>query len=41
MLGYLFGQSPVIKNNFEIVVLAIIGFSVLPIILQFFKKKPA
>jgi membrane-associated protein len=41
MLGYLFGQIPVIKNNFEIVVLAIIGFSVLPIILQFFKKKPA
>jgi len=39
MLGYLFGQIPIIKKNFEIVVLAIIGFSVLPIVLQFFKKK--
>jgi membrane-associated protein len=39
MLGYLFGNIPIIKNNFEIVVLAIIGFSVLPIVLQMFRKK--
>jgi membrane-associated protein len=39
MMGYLFGQIPIVKNNFEIVVLGIIGFSVLPIIYQFFKKK--
>jgi len=39
MLGYLFGNIPIIKDNFEIVVLAIIGFSVLPIVLQMFKKK--
>lgn len=38
MLGYLFGQIPIVKNNFEIVVLGIIGFSVLPIVFQFFKK---
>jgi membrane-associated protein len=39
MLGYLFGQIPIVKNNFEIVVLGIIGFSVLPILYQFVKKK--
>jgi membrane-associated protein len=39
MLGYLFGNIPIIKDNFEIVVLAIIGFSVLPIFLQMIKKK--
>jgi membrane-associated protein len=39
MLGYLFGQLPFVKKNFEIVVLGIIGFSVLPIVFQFFKKK--
>ena len=39
MLGYLFGNIPIIKNNFEIVVLAIIGFSVLPILYQMVKKK--
>ena len=39
MLGYLFGNIPIIKDNFEIVVLAIIGFSVLPILYQMVKKK--
>ncbi len=39
MLGYLFGQIPIVKNNFEIVVLGIIGFSVLPILYQLIKKK--
>jgi membrane-associated protein len=39
MMGYLFGQLPFVKKNFEIVVLGIIGFSVLPIVFQFFKKK--
>lgn len=39
MLGYLVGHLPIVKNNFEIVVLGIIGFSVLPIVFQFFKKK--
>lgn len=38
MVGYLFGNIPIVKNNFEIVVLSIIGFSVLPIVLQLFKK---
>jgi len=39
MLGYLVGHLPFVKKNFEIVVLGIIGFSVLPIVFQFFKKK--
>lgn len=41
MLGYLFGNIPIVKKNFEFVVLSIIGFSVLPIFLQMFKKKKA
>lgn len=42
MVGYLFGNIPIVKNNFEIVVLSIIGFSVLPIVYQALKpnKKP-
>lgn len=39
MVGYLFGNIPIVKNNFEVVVLSIIGLSVLPIFLQFFKKE--
>lgn len=41
MVGYLFGNIPIVKNNFEIVVLSIIGFSVLPIFIQAFKSKKA
>ena len=32
MLGYFCGNIPIVKKNFEIVVLAIVGISVLPII---------
>lgn len=38
-LGYLFGEIPIVKNNFTIVVFAIIGLSVLPIVLEVFKHK--
>jgi membrane-associated protein len=38
MLGYTFGNFPIVKENFELVVLGIIGFSVLPIIWQMIKK---
>ena len=32
--GYLFGNVPVVKENFELVVLTIIGVSVLPIVVE-------
>jgi membrane-associated protein len=32
--GYLFGNIPVVKQNFELVVLGIIGVSVLPIVYE-------
>ena len=38
LLGYWFGNIPIIKENFEFVVLGIIGISVLPIVWQMFKK---
>ena len=39
MLGYLLGSNPFVKNNFELVVFGIIGFSVLPMIIGFIKSK--
>jgi len=38
-LGYKVGGIPVVKNNFEIVVFAIIGVSVMPMVYQFIKSK--
>lgn len=37
--GYYFGNLPVVKNNFSIVILAVILISVLPVIIGFFKQK--
>lgn len=39
LAGYFFGQIPIIKNNFEIVVFGIIGLSVLPAIYGILKGK--
>lgn len=39
LLGYFFGNFPVVQKNFELVVFGIVGLSVLPIIYQFFKKR--
>lgn len=39
LAGYFFGQIPVIKNNFEIVVFGIIGISVLPAIYGLIKGR--
>ena len=39
--GYLFGNIPVVKNNFELVVLGIIGVSLLPIVFEFVKMRRA
>ena len=37
--GYLFGNIPAVKENFSLVILAIIILSVLPIIIEFIKAK--
>jgi membrane-associated protein len=41
--GYLFGNIPVVKQNFELVVLGIVGVSVLPIVVELVKvrRRPA
>ncbi|MBY0452627.1 MAG: VTT domain-containing protein [Bdellovibrionaceae bacterium] len=38
LAGYFFGNIPIIKNNFEIVVLGIVAISVLPIAIQMAKR---
>ena len=38
-LGYFFGNMPLVKKNFEIVIIAIILISVLPVAIEFFKSK--
>jgi membrane-associated protein len=38
-MGYVFGKTEVVKNNFELVIFGIIGLSVAPIIFQFIKAK--
>ena len=39
--GYFFGNFPVVKKNFELVVLGIIGVSVLPIAIEMWKGRRA
>lgn len=39
LLGYFFGQLPFVKANFEFVVIAIIGISVVPMIWEFAAEK--
>lgn len=39
LAGYFFGNIPIIKNNFEKVIFAIIGISVLPIVIGYFKGR--
>jgi len=41
LAGYFFGEIPVVKNNFETVILAIIGISVLPILLEYLRSRRA
>lgn len=43
LAGFFFGQLPIVKDNFETVIFAIIGISLLPILFEFIKmrfKKP-
>ena len=39
LAGYFFGSIPIIKNNFEIVVLLIIFISILPPIIEYFRSR--
>jgi membrane-associated protein len=39
--GYFFGNIPVIKNNFSVVVLVIIFISILPAIIEYLKHRRA
>lgn len=39
LAGYFFGQIPIVKDNFEVVVLGIIGISVLPILIEVLRAK--
>lgn len=39
LLGYFFGNIQFVKNNFELVIFGIIGFSIIPMIYQFFKSR--
>jgi membrane-associated protein len=41
LAGYFFGQIPVIKNHFEVVVLAIVFISVLPMLLHALQSRRA
>ena len=41
MLGYFFGNMPFVQNNFELVVIAIIGISLVPMIWEFAAERCA
>ncbi len=38
-LGYFFGNVPIVKENFSIAILAIIGLSVIPMLYEYIKEK--
>ena len=40
-LGYAFGNIEFVKNNFEIVIFAVIGISLLPVIVEFIRSRKA
>jgi membrane-associated protein len=39
LVGYWFGNLPVVEKNFSLVILAIIGLSLLPIVIEFLKAR--
>ena len=39
--GYLFGNIDIVKRNFELVILGIIGVSVLPMVVELFRQRAA
>jgi len=38
-LGYVFGNFPIVKKNFELVALAIIAVSLIPVVIEFIKAR--
>lgn len=41
LLGYYFGNQPIVRKNFTLVILAIIIISVIPIVVEFVKRRSA
>jgi membrane-associated protein len=39
LLGYFFGNLPVVRENFSLVILAIVVLSVLPIVIEWFRHR--
>ena len=39
LLGYFFGNLPIVQRNFEIVIFGIIGLSLLPMLIEYIKAK--
>jgi membrane-associated protein len=39
LTGYFFGNLPAVKHNFSLVIFGIIGISVLPMLIEYFKSK--
>jgi len=39
LAGFAFGNIPVVKNNFSLVILGIVGVSMLPLVIGYLKKK--
>jgi membrane-associated protein len=37
--GFFFGNIPLVKNNFSIVTIAIILISILPAVIEYFRRK--
>lgn len=39
LTGYFFGNMPIVKQNFELVILGIVAVSILPIVIELYKAK--
>jgi len=37
--GYIFGDLPIVKNNFELVIFGIIGISIMPMVIEIIRAK--
>jgi membrane-associated protein len=38
-LGYLLGNVPFVKNNIEIILIAVVGVSVIPIVIEYIRHR--